>query len=310
MSRGGRTEDSSGADAPHTVSGLVTAAWRRHYAVRLADGRTIKCLLRGRGLGIACGDRVSVAPTADGEGAIHAILPRGTLLFRSDAHREKLLAANVTQVLGIVAPDPPYDDELVQRWIVAAESNGCAFALIANKTDLPGFAKLGRRLEACRALGYPVVAVSAKGDVSTVRALVAGQRSVLIGQSGMGKSTLINALAPGAQARVGDVSGALRAGRHTTSETTLYALDGEAWIVDSPGMKEFGLAHLSAAAIMQGFVDLRTFAGRCRFRDCRHGTEPGCAVQEAATRGEVKPWRVALLQTLLAESERRAQTWS
>src|SRR2546427_721432 len=143
---------------------------------RFADGRTIKCLLRGRGLGIACGDRVSVAPTADGEGAIHAILPRGTLLFRSDAHREKLLAANVTQVLGIVAPDPPYDDELVQRWIVAAESNGCAFALIANKSDLPGFAKLGRRLDACRALGYPVVAVSAKGDVSTVRALVADPR--------------------------------------------------------------------------------------------------------------------------------------
>ena len=309
MSRGGRKEDSSGAEAPHTVSGLVTAAWRRHYAVRLADGRTIKCLLRGRGLGVACGDRVSVAPMADDEGAIHAILPRGTLLFRSDAHREKLIAANVTQVLGIVAPEPPYDDELVQRWIVAAESNGCAFALIANKSDLPGYAKLGPRLDACRALGYPVVTVSAKGDVSTVRALVADQRSVMIGQSGMGKSTLINAIAPGAQARVGDVSGALRAGRHTTSETTLYTLDGEAWIVDSPGMKEFGLAHLSAAAIMQGFVDLRAFAGRCRFRDCRHGAEPGCAVQEAAARGEVKPWRVALLQRLLAESERRAQTW-
>jgi ribosome biogenesis GTPase len=310
VSRGGRRGDSSGADAPHTVPGLVTAAWRRHYAVVLADGRTIKCLLRGRGLGIACGDRVSVAPTADGGGVIHAILPRGTLLFRSDAHREKLIAANVTQILGIVAPEPPYDDELVQRWIVAAESNGCAFALIANKSDLPGFARLAPRLEACRALGYRVVAVSAKGDVSAVRALVAGQRSVLIGQSGMGKSTLINALAPGAKARVGDVSGALRAGRHTTSETTLYALDGEAWIVDSPGMKEFGLAHLSAEAIMQGFVDLRPFAGRCRFRDCRHGAEPGCAVQEAVARGEVKPWRVALLQRLLAESERRAQTWS
>ena len=301
MSRRGRSEGPSGAAAPEAVSGLVTAAWRRHYAVRLADGHTIRCLLRGRGLTVACGDRVSVAPTADGGGIILAILPRGTLLFRSDARREKLIAANVTQVLGIVAPDPPYDDELVQRWSVAAESTGSAFALIA---------KLGSRLDACRALGYPVVPVSAKGDISAVRALVAGHRSVLIGQSGMGKSTLINALVPGAQARVGEVSSALNAGRHTTSETTLYALDDQTWIVDSPGMKEFGLAHLSAAAIMQGFVDLRPLAGSCRFRDCRHGTEPGCAVQEAVARGEIKPWRVALWQRLLVESERRAQSWT
>ena len=295
-----------------TAAGLVTAAWRRHFAVRLDDGRPLTCVLRGRSLSIACGDRVRVALAADGEGAIEAVEPRGTLLFRSDAQREKLLAANVTQVLGIVAPVPPYDDELVQRWIIAAESNACGFALIANKRDLPGFATLAPRLDACRALGYPVVPLCAKGtqaDVSPVRALVAGQRSVLVGQSGMGKSTLINALIPGAQARVGEVSGALRAGRHTTSETTLYALDADSWIVDSPGMKEFGLAHLSADAITRGFVDLRPFAGHCRFRDCRHDTEPGCAVQEAVARGEVKPWRVALLRRLLAESERRARKW-
>ena len=103
-----------------TATGLVTAAWRRHYAVRLEGGETIRCVLRGRHLAVACGDSVRVALGADGEGAINAVQPRRTLLFRSDAHREKLIAANVTQILGIVAPDPPYDDELVQRWIVAA----------------------------------------------------------------------------------------------------------------------------------------------------------------------------------------------
>ena len=270
-------------------------------------------MLRGRTLGVACGDRVRVAPSAGGEGAIEAIEARGTLLFRSDAHRQKLLAANVTQVLGIVAPVPPYDDELVQRWIIAAESNGCRFALIANKRDLPGFAALAPRLDACRALGYPVIPLCAKGapaDLAPLHDLVAGQRSVLVGQSGMGKSTLINALLPGSGARVGEVSAALRAGRHTTSETTLYVLGPDSWIVDSPGMKEFGLAHLETAAIAQGFVDLRPFVGRCRFRDCRHGAEPGCAVQEAVVRGEVKPWRVALLQRLLGESETRARSWS
>lgn len=295
------------------ATGLVTGAWRRHFAVRLDDGRSVSCVLRGRSLSVACGDRVRVAVTAGDSGRIEAIEPRGTLLFRSDAHRQKLLAANVTQVLGIVAPVPPYDDELVQRWVVAAESNACRFALIANKRDLPGFAALGARLEACRALGYPVLPLCAHGgpvDLAPVRDLVAGQRSVLVGQSGMGKSTLINALMPGSNARVGAVSTALCAGRHTTSETTLYAFDPDSWIVDSPGMKEFGLAHLSADAIAQGFVDLRPFVGHCRFRDCRHGAEPGCAVRDAVARGEVKPWRVALLQRLLAESEQRAQAWS
>jgi ribosome biogenesis GTPase / thiamine phosphate phosphatase len=292
-----------------TATGVVTAAWRRHYAVRLDGGKTIRCVLRGRHTTVACGDNAHIALDRDGDGAIDAIEPRRTLFFRSDAHREKLIAANVTQVLGIVAPEPPYDDELVQRWIVAAESNGCSFALIANKSDLPGFAALKPRLDACRTLGYPVVALCAKRDASPIRTLVTGQKSVLVGQSGMGKSTLINALLPEGGARVGELSAALGGGRHTTSETTLYALDGESWIVDSPGMKAFGLAHLPADAIEHAFVELRPFSGKCRFRDCRHATEPGCAVQEAVARGEVMPWRVALLQRLLAESERRTKAW-
>jgi ribosome biogenesis GTPase len=132
---------------------------------------------------------------------------------------------------------------------------------------------------------------------------------VLVGQSGMGKSTLINALVPGAAARIGELSAALGSGRHTTSETTLYPLDQSSWIIDSPGMKAFGLAHLDADAIERAFVELRPLVGRCRFRDCRHDTEPGCAVQDAVARGEVKPWRVALLQRLLAERERRVRAW-
>ena len=275
----------------------------------LDDGRSVSCLYRGRHLALACGDRVQVSLIGD-EGVIEAVEPRTSLFFRSDAHREKLLAANVTQVLGIVAPDPPYDDELVHRWIIAAEANRCGFALIANKQDLPVFAALKSRLAQFEALGYPVFAIAAKHDAAALLPLLEGQRSVLIGQSGMGKSTLINTLITSAGARVGELSSALRTGRHTTTETTLYALDAESWIVDSPGMKEFGLGHLAAADIERAFVELRSLLGSCRFRNCRHEAEPGCAVQDAVARGDVGPWRVALLRQLLADTERRARRWA
>ena len=291
------------------MKGLVTATHRRHCAVLLDDARAMSCLYRGRSLALACGDRVNVS-LAGGEGIIDAVEPRTSLLFRSDANREKLLAANVTQVLGIVAPDPPYDDELVHRWIIAAEANGCRFALIANKRDLPEFAALKSRLGQFEALGYPVLAISAKNDSAANLPMLEGQRSVLIGQSGMGKSTLINTLIASAGARVGELSHALRTGRHTTTETTLYALDAESWIVDSPGMKEFGLGHLAVGDIEHAFVELRALLGSCHFRNCRHEAEPGCAVQDAVARGDVKPWRVALLQQLLADTERRARRWA
>jgi len=302
----------SDAAAPEGVigaAGLVTAAFRRHYLVRADDGSTISCVLRGRTLAIACGDRVRWRSSGPREGVIEAVLPRTTLFYRSDGRREKLIAANVTQVLGMVAPDPPFDDELVHRWIVAAESAGCRFVLIANKRDLPAFAAIRPRLAQFAALGYPIVEICASEGAGALAPLLAGQPSVLIGQSGMGKSTLINRMLPGAAARIGEVSAALHTGRHTTTETTLYPIDASSWIVDSPGMKEFGLGHLSADAIERGFVELRPLLGTCRFRNCRHDSEPGCAILEAIACGKVKPWRLALLQQLLVDSGRRAQTW-
>jgi len=216
----------------------------------------------------------------------------------------------VTQVLGMVAPDPPFDDELVHRWTIAAESSGCRFILVANKSDLPGFDALAPRLASFAELGYTVVTLSARDNARELAPLLANQRSVLVGQSGMGKSTLINALLPGAAAKIGDVSVALQTGRHTTTQTTLYRLDATSWIVDSPGMQEFGLAHLNADQIAHAFIELRPLLGRCRFRNCRHDVEPGCAVQDAVDRGEVLPWRVELMRQLLAESERRTRTWA
>jgi ribosome biogenesis GTPase len=291
------------APAGRTAHGLVVAAHRRHYSVDLDGDGTVDCVLKGRSTTIACGDRVDVASAAGG-GVIVAVAPRRSLLYRSDAFREKLIAANVTQVVGIVASDVPVDEHLLNRWIVAAEVEHCRFVLVVNKSDLSDADAFAERFACYAALGYPVVRVSAKGDVAPLAAWIRGEHSVMIGQSGMGKSTLINALLPAAHARTGELSEALRSGRHTTTSTRLYRLaDGDAWIVDSPGMKVFGLAHCAPDAIVNAFVDLRDSVSQCRFRDCRHDREPDCAVNAAVAAGRVAPQRVSLLRTLLRETQ-------
>jgi ribosome biogenesis GTPase len=294
------------AQAAALHDGLVVACHRRHFVVALDHGPTIACLLRGRRQSLACGDRVGVARGV-GSGVIETVVSRGSLFYRSDAFREKLIAANVTQVVGVVAPDLPLDLELVDRWSVAAESEGSRFVVAANKADLPGFDALSARLEAYARLGYPVVALSATQSAEPLRPLLENAHTVLIGQSGMGKSTLLNAVVPDARAKTAEVSRALASGRHTTSHATLHRLAapyGDAWIVDPPGVSAFGLAHLEPGAIAHAFVELRPLLGRCRFRDCRHDREPGCAVNAAVAQGGVAPHRLALLHALVAESER------
>jgi len=289
--------------------GLVVAAFRRHFAVRLDGGEIVKCILKGRKTVVACGDRVRIKRIAGGA-AIEAVEPRSSLLYRSDAFREKVVAANVTQVIGVVAHDIAIDEGLLNRWIVATELDGCRFVLCANKADLPGFDALRVRLAPYRALGYTVVECAAKQSAEPLRSIVEGERSVLIGQSGMGKSTLVNALSPALAARVGEVSASLHAGRHTTSAAMLYRLDAlgvDGWVVDSPGMKQFGLAHVTPDALEQAFVEMRPLLGHCRFRDCRHFREPGCAVRAAVDDGRVAAFRLDLLHALQREAGRAVQ---
>lgn len=301
MTRAAQPNDSV---AGEFESGLVTASRRRHYTVRLDTGETLECVLKGRNTVLACGDRVRVARVAGG-GSVEAVDPRTTLFYRSDQFQEKLIAANVTQVIGVVAPDLAVDEELVNRWMIGAEVQGCRFVLAANKSDQPDFAALSARLGPFATLGYAVVSLSATRDVTPLLPLLNDHRTVLIGQSGMGKSTILNAVVPHANAKTSEVSEALFAGRHTTSQSTLYILPaatGDGWIVDSPGLKVFGLAHVAPEAIADAFVEIRPLLGHCRFRDCRHDREPGCSIQEAVERGAVAAHRVALMHRLVRES--------
>jgi ribosome biogenesis GTPase / thiamine phosphate phosphatase len=288
------------------LSGVVIAAHGRQYAVELADGEQVSCFTRGKKSLVACGDRVAVTPTAPGQAVIEAVDPRRSLLYRSDAYRQKLIAANVTQLVVVLAAVPSFYEELLNRCLVAAEHDRLRALIVLNKSDLAGpSAQASDRLQLYRDLGYAVLPLVARQDVSPLLPHLEGQSSVLVGQSGMGKSTIINSLIPGTDAATSDVSLALDSGRHTTTYARLYRLKPHTTLIDSPGLQEFGLMHLSLRELQEAFVELRPLLGRCRFNDCAHLNEPDCAVQGALERGEISERRVRVYRKLAEEALQR-----
>ena len=256
--------------------------------------------MRGKKGGAACGDRVNVRLAASGQGVIEEILPRTSLLYRSDAVRQKLIAANVTQLVIVVAAVPSFSEEMINRCIAAAEQQQLKVLLVFNKADLlesarHAFANLGLYRE----LGYPVLQLSAKTDSVPLLPHLHGHLSILIGQSGMGKSTLVNALVPAAERATADISVALNTGRHTTTHAKLYYIDHHTGLIDSPGVQEFGLHHLNAEELAWGFIEFRPYIGQCRFNNCRHGNEPGCALTQALREGKISERRMGFYQKLV-----------
>ncbi|MEW5768982.1 MAG: ribosome small subunit-dependent GTPase A [Pseudomonadota bacterium] len=279
-------------------TGRVIAAHGRHFLVD--DGASVtECVTRGKKGGVACGDRVRFSHTHQDSGVIEAVEPRHNLLYRSDEFRSKLIAANVDQVLVVVAAVPLFREELLIRCLVACEAADIPAHIVLNKIDLPETAALAGHLKHYEALGYPVTRVSALGDLGALEADLAGRTSVLVGASGMGKSSLLNRLVPEANAAVGEISVALDAGRHTTTHARLYPLANGGALIDSPGMQEFGLRHLNQHELMGAFPEIRERLGQCRFHNCRHLKEPGCAVLAAAEAGEILPSRLRVYHSLL-----------
>jgi ribosome biogenesis GTPase / thiamine phosphate phosphatase len=275
-----------------STDGLIVAAHGRHYEVETTAGERRQALPRGKKSLYACGDRVHLELAGDGQARIIDHLPRRSLIYRSDQWKQKLVAANADQVVLVTATEPTFSDELLTRALVAAENQGIATLIVLNKIDLVDALPAAReRLAPMHALGYPVVEMSARNDVSPLLPWLHGRTSVLVGQSGMGKSTLINTLVPGATAKTREISTALASGKHTTTHATLYRLDDDSAIIDSPGLQEFGLAHLSFGEIEHGFPEFRPTLGRCRFHDCRHASEPDCAVKTLVASGAIDPRR-------------------
>ncbi|HEU0220358.1 MAG TPA: ribosome small subunit-dependent GTPase A [Gallionella sp.] len=289
------------------IQGQIVAAFGRQYLTRLENGSELSCLTRGKKSEVVCGDIVEIQLTGDAsaengaQGVIERIAPRRSLLHRSDAFREKLIAANVTQIIVVVAAEPSFSDELLARCMVAAYDQKLDVLIVLNKCDLAEAAAAARqRLMPYTAIGYRVLELSAKRDVSALRPLLQGHTSVLVGQSGMGKSTLINALLPDAQAATREISSALDSGKHTTTHARLYRLDETSSLIDCPGVQAFGLHHLSFGGIEQGFVEFAPYLGQCRFHNCHHTHEPGCALREAAAAGKIDARRLELFQQITA----------
>jgi ribosome biogenesis GTPase len=286
----------------NSLHGDVIAGFGRDTLVRSDAGDTLRAHTRSRRIQAVCGDRVAFEPSGAGRAIIVEVEPRRTIFARASARRTKVLAANVTQVAVLVACEPSFSDELLARVLVAAEHAGLPALIALNKIDL-----IARRTEALaqlapfRGLGYPLIEFSARIDPEPLRVYLQRQRTVIVGQSGMGKSTLVKALVPDAQVRIREISTFLDAGRQTTTAARLYPLDATSALVDTPGVSEFGLADLSPVQIATGFRDFAPYLGRCRFPDCRHVEEPDCAIAAAVESGQLHARRLALYRRIVQE---------
>jgi len=284
------------------LRGQVVSTHGRHYLVEVSSGEILTCFPRGKRSLAACGDFVQVIQTAAGQGVIEAVDPRRALLYRSDQFREKLIAANVTQMVIVLAVMPSFYEELLNRCLAAAAHQSIRALIVLNKFDLTGeSAPALESLGLYESLGYAVLPLVAKRDAGPLRAHLTGHLSLLVGQSGMGKSTIINSLVPTAGAAVGDISVALDSGRHTTTHARLYRLDGSSGLIDSPGMQEFGLRHLTQRELANAFQEFRQYSTACRFNDCRHAGEPDCAVEAAAVQGGISFRRLAAYRRIVAD---------
>lgn len=288
--------------------GLIVSHFGQQVEVEGTEGQRQRCHVRSQIGDLVTGDAV-VWRAGNPTGAVEARLPRRSLLSRPDNHGKlKPVAANIDKILIVIAPRPEAHGNLIDRYLVAAETIGINPVLVLNKYDLiddTNRAELHRLLNRYRHIGYPIIEASTKTQdgLSTMKAQLNGQISVFVGQSGVGKSSLVNSLLPGSDLRVGDLSEGSHKGRHTTTTARLFHFPGGGSLIDSPGIREFALWNLSRQEVEQGFIEFHPYSARCRFRDCRHEAEPGCALLAAAAEGKVDSTRLSSYRQIVQSLE-------
>lgn len=287
-----------------TAPGRVIVNFRRHSIVEGSDGERVNCIVKGRKLKPVAGDNVRWERTDEG-GVIVEIEPRHGVIERYDSVRDRqVLAANVDQVVVVTAIEPAPDWFTLDKYLAAGEASEVEPLIVLNKVDLADESTVGRlkeRFDVYRALGYSVQFVStATGQgFESFNTALRGKTNVLVGASGVGKSAISRRLLPAEDIRVGEISEASGEGRHTTTATTLYHLAGGGELIDSPGVREYRLRPMPPRDIAPLFRELRALSGQCRFADCLHRKEPGCAVKSAVERGTIDQRRYASYLALI-----------
>ena len=287
-----------------TQTGLVVSSHGRHCMVETMDGERRICHPRGKKSQVVVGDQVEWLPSTD-EGTIEKILPRRNLFYRQDEIRTKSFAANLDQVVILLAAEPEFSQMQLTRALIAAEAEHITPIIALNKSDLTDlFARSLERLAPYTAMGYTVLQLAIKHgrSVDLVERLQ-NKTSLILGPSGTGKSTLINQFIPNALVSTGEISHALNSGKHTTTSTNLYWVDTErkTALIDSPGFQEFGLHHIEAMQLAAYMPDFKPHVSECKFYNCTHLHEPGCGVQTAVASGEINASRYKLYGMLFAE---------
>ena len=289
--------------------GLVTAHYGTQVAVESAPGVSLRCHLRANLDALVTGDRV-VWCEGDPTGVVVAQLERNSVLSRPDPYGKlKPVAANIDQIMVVIAPLPTPHANLIDRYLVAAETVGIEPVILLNKIDLlADDPVLGQEMDELLAiyptLGYRILRTSSlEGGLEELHGALRERISVFVGQSGVGKSSLINVLLPDAELRVGALSESRQKGVHTTTTAQLFHLNCGGSLIDSPGIREFGLWHMSREQVEQGFREFRPFLGACKFRDCRHQQEPGCAILGAAESGQISQRRLGSYRHIVTTLE-------
>ena len=280
-------------------TGKVITRYGQRQLVETKNGEIFQCLSRQNiGFSVA-GDEVLFQKTKQGEAIVTAIYPRRNELQRKD----KLIAANVDQLWLVIALEPHYEFDLIDRYLIMAENSNLPIGIVINKIELSKNEKqLNEDFEHYINLGYEIHSLSVKSgiNVDTFKEKLVNKSHIFLGQSGVGKSSLINSLIPDLELRVNEISIKSKLGKHTTTNTTLYHIPSGGDLIDSPGVREFQLDNLSEEQIVRGFREFKALSDKCRFRNCRHINEPDCAIKVALENGDISNNRYESYLNILA----------